>query len=100
MRNQPQEPVPALKPRSSFWGRSRVCCAINKIAFPRKFREINRDAQLEAAFSQFRAFGEVDDPEAMPDYNTNSPRPSTTSRFVTSVRLRAFSVPLRITSST
>ena len=33
-------------------------------------------------------------------YNINSPRPSTTSRFVASVRLRAFSVPRRITSST
>ena len=33
-------------------------------------------------------------------YNMNSPRPSTTSRFVASVRLRAFSVPRRITSST
>ena len=33
-------------------------------------------------------------------YNMNSPRPSTTSRFVVSVRLRALSVPRRITSST
>ena len=33
-------------------------------------------------------------------YNMKSPRPSTTSRFVASVRLRAFSVPRRITSST